>query len=631
MAISWILDSCHRVVSCFLKLASFRCLDRRKVVACLSHLLFTLSRSGLVAYNCQSWLQLLIQTLSLLSASDDPQVQIHLAGSLVFALHLNNQDIESINLNASLVSVLLRTASKLDTWAKMIPDLQNAIKLYLHGIRDNEPLSSEVEALLRLSELDKVQPFVTDTLQDLYRGSTRAKRAAMSLDNEQGPPPKRQKLRVVPQDSRTNEFKKIGVEDLFELLELKPQSKIEDLQNVSQDQLAALRETDVANLLEIIKYLPCNGSESLQLKSSSKHETIRLCAICDSAPEVYQEQSSFQSYDVNFEECSVVYHVLCALTGSPVVQGSKTLRISLVQTIRRFVIHVDGQVYLNLTEDTLGRYCVKSLQSYTRELRVASSQALMSYLRSSIPDPLVYRNRSTTFELLKKLNTRDNLPLKETLIATWGKIGRLGGEEELNLALIELVDALGHPHPILYGGAYLELVQLSKALNTIPIDLISPFWRSIAPGVVKDVLTRPQKAQNLSEFLGLKGGVDELLDITLWDTVPFLVITKEHAVLQRIALARAASSVQELIMSNGRTLSSVLARTLLEYSESQRAAESLLQEIIPNIKGRFIEVVKFESIGTACEILKAATDASICDKVNSVRNFGCRTNFYRLF
>jgi serine/threonine-protein kinase ATR len=613
LTISWALDISHRIVTSYWRLAKHRCIDRRKVVACISKILFKISDDKLATYNIQPWSDLIAQAISLLGPSDTEEVQINLARSIVAIQERTTVEQAGERITSSLTSALIRLMNNSSSWSKMTVDFQNAVKLYMLYVGDKCPLPPEIEGLLSMSELDKAQPFMAEILQETIRVSSNSKRHLIMTENEQERSSKRQKITDVDQSYERQEAG-ILTRELLSLLKKPSHMGINDLQDITQEYLANMKDIDAVALCDALRHLPCAGSKCLKLRSL-KFSASRYCTLCDALTD--QSSSTQKAAFCHYEppDCHRVYEFLCLLVESSLVRNSRKLRILLVQSIRRFINHVIDEKYMSLSTDPLGRYCMKSLQSSTRELRLSASQAVMSYLREEIPKHTRYRNRSTTFELLKILNTRNNLPLKETLIATWGLVGRIGGEDELNLALIELVNALGDPHPILCGAAFHELRQLAKILNTEPIDLFSPFWRSIAPGLVKDVLSRPQKVQQLSDLLGLRGGVDELLVMTQSDTVPFLVVTKEHDVLQRIAQARAVTGIQELIMGSSRTLANVLAKLLLECSNSERVAESLLQETVPNLKGRFVEVVRLEAIMTACEILKAAGEMDNPKKV----------------
>jgi len=155
------------------------------------------------------------------------------------------------------------------------------------------------------------------------------------------------------------------------------------------------------------------------------------------------------------------------------------------------------------------------------------------------------------------------------------------------------------------------LRQLAQDLELTPLELFNPYWRSIGPDVVRDIFTCPQKAQQLSEVLQLRGGVDELLRLTQTETIPFLVITKRRDILEAIRQARKETeSIESLIIEPRWNLACVLARLLLESDGHESAAASLLQEAAPNLKGKLKELIKAEPVFTACEILKAAGDSA---------------------
>lgn len=281
----------------------------------------------------------------------------------------------------------------------------------------------------------------------------------------------------------------------------------------------------------------------------------------------------------------------------------------LTQAIRRFLNHTLHKEYLNLSLDPLGVWCAKSFQSSLRELRIVSSQALAAYLKDSVPDDCRHRNRCNFLDLLRAIGARGSLPHCETVAIAWGLVARICGEAELNFALLELVKDLGHAHPIVCGTAFHELRRLATDLGHTPLAMFAPFWRSVAPAVVRDSLICPQRLQQLSDLLGLKGGVDEFLVLTQSYTVPFLVLTKKHDVLQRLVQASyGTETVEQLITEPRKNLTCVLTLLLLESGNSEHNAAVLLQDAAPNLKGRFVDLVKLDPMSPFCEILKAAGD-----------------------
>lgn len=212
-------------------------------------------------------------------------------------------------------------------------------------------------------------------------------------------------------------------------------------------------------------------------------------------------------------------------------------------------------------------------------------------------------------DFFKCLTDRNNLSEQETLVITWGMIGRTCSEAELNIALIELVDYLGHTHSLICGVAYHEILRLADDLDLTPLELFKPYWSSVATHVVKDLINCPQKAQQLAELLGL--GVNELLILTQTDTVPYLILAKKKDVLQRIAQARSPTTgVQELWLQPSKNLAAVLSLLLVQQSpDAEQSAVALLQDAAPGFSETDLStLVKLDPILIACEILKHGGD-----------------------
>jgi serine/threonine-protein kinase ATR len=613
LTVSWTLDASNRVAACYSRMSKQRYLDRRKIIRTLTKVLSKICDQQLAQYCIQAWSDLLTKVASWLDSSEDEDVQLNLAKCLLFARNWKTSSRKAEHGEDSLISILSHILSNADLWSKLIVDFQNAAKLYLSSFRGTIRLPLEVESRLNMSELDKIQPFMTDVMQEVFHATTTFKQPLILGEMERGPLTK--KLKV---DDGSHEDQSIECDltrKILFLLDLPSTLSLESLSGIGLEKFDAISEPDAAQILDLLNRVPCALSRTLSHRSMSPKSS--KCTVCDIWNRQRWTLSMWHTEVLSGEAQDALRAFLCMLTESKMIKSSRRLRILLVLAINNFVNHASDKKYQNLAIDPLGQYCMKSLQSSIRELRLSSSRTIMSFLRDHIPESLKHQNYSTIFKLLKMLNMRNNLQLKETIVVTWGHIGRIGGDDELNLALIELVNALGDPHPILYGVAFNEIRQVATCLEKDPLDLLSPFWRSIAPGLVKDVLVRPQKIQLLSDLLGLKAGVDELLMITQLETIPFLIITKEYDVLQRIANARGAESIQEMIMASGRILASVLSKLLLECSGSIRVAESILQETVPSLKSRFVNVIRLEASTTACEILKAAAEGYECSKVKS--------------
>lgn len=136
--------------------------------------------------------------------------------------------------------------------------------------------------------------------------------------------------------------------------------------------------------------------------------------------------------------------------------------------------------------------------------------------------------------------------------------------------------------------------------------LLMPYWRTIAPHVVKDILRRPQVAQHLSDLLAMS--VSEFLCLTQVYTVPFLVLTKRRDILQKIADA-CGYTIMQLCMDHN-NMAAILSCILLQPSEDmENVIEALFNAASPDF-GQLdhIDIIRAEPILTASELLKAASE-----------------------
>ena len=125
--------------------------------------------------------------------------------------------------------------------------------------------------------------------------------------------------------------------------------------------------------------------------------------------------------------------------------------------------------------------------------------------------------------------------------------------------------------------------------------------------VVKDLLGRPQKAQYLSDLLGMS--VNQFLLHTQSETLPYLVLTKKKDILQRIATAR-KTNVQDMCVQPRRHLAFILALLLRQDSTN---TEKYVMDLLCHASSGFVEsdfstLVMLEPVVIACELLKSASD-----------------------
>ena len=136
--------------------------------------------------------------------------------------------------------------------------------------------------------------------------------------------------------------------------------------------------------------------------------------------------------------------------------------------------------------------------------------------------------------------------------------------------------------------------------------MFSPFWRTIAITVVRDLQRRPQVAQQMSDLLAMS--VTDFLRLTQYYTTPYLVLTKKCDILQRVAGA-CGRSIKDQCMDHN-NLAAILACILLQpLKDAEETIMGLLRSVSPEFDHVDCgELIKGEPMLTASELLKAASE-----------------------
>ncbi|KAL8891174.1 MAG: hypothetical protein Q9215_001770 [Flavoplaca cf. flavocitrina] len=282
-------------------------------------------------------------------------------------------------------------------------------------------------------------------------------------------------------------------------------------------------------------------------------------------------------------------------------------RVAAMLAIERAVRHCEEQAHLDLTASVLGQCCLQALRSSSRDLRIAAGHTLPSFLRIDLDDVTLRRNRVSALDFLRNLSEKSELASQETCILAWGQIARVSTGDELNIILLKLVEYLGHTNPLVCGLAYDEIQRLCQHSSFSVHRLLAPYWRTLAPTVAQDLQRRPQIAQYLSDLMSVN--VAELLRLTQAYTIPYLVLTKQQHILQRVADA-CGRSIKDLCMEPVNT-SAILAYILLRSASD---AEITIMTAFQSASSEFLnvdcaELIKAEPVLIASELLKAAGDA----------------------
>ena len=380
-------------------------------------------------------------------------------------------------------------------------------------------------------------------------------------------------------------------------------------------------------LLTAIGKVACAGSRCLRgNKTGAKHWQQLSCVLCDGTATQDRSQEVYWDKGDRGDDWKEAVAALLAITKEAKFQNSTRPRVLMAVAIGRLFNHISDPDYLNLEVCELGQWLLASLSRSLRELKIAAAHSLMVFLHGDITSRVRQKNRTSVVEFFDALVQRGVLADQEALILAYGQIARVCGELELPIILHRLVEYLGHPNALICGMAYRELDALAEPHE--PEALFKPFWRILGFSVIKDIINKPQKAQQLADLT--EQNVRQLLVLTQSYTLPHLVLTKRRDIIEKIAQAR-KSSVAETLTQPRNNLAKVLALLL---SQPVPDVESYVMETLDAVEPAIPEgcnnkletLIALDITGVAIEILllSADHDESRKDQVHRLSIIHCR-------
>ncbi|KAF4984272.1 hypothetical protein FZEAL_484 [Fusarium zealandicum] len=398
----------------------------------------------------------------------------------------------------------------------------------------------------------------------------------------------------------------------------------------------------------------------------------RICCLADSEPESPDGQGSQTSEsqcpicERNAVPTQLVSHeavlhksrveaLFTKIVQLPSLAESRGPRVAAMLALRRLILHCDDAEILNLETSALGQWCLQSLNSSLRELRIAAGRVLANFSLDR-PEPalaqivvsayqptdketqnqrapaigistngdthlsvtdgttpmkrqeLIYRNRKNSIAFLKSLSEKNQANLTETFIMAWAQLGTVVCEDELNLVMIKLLEYLGSSNSIVSAFAFNELLNLAEARGVTTRRLFEPFWPSLAYMATKDMVHRPQMSRTIAELLQIS--VNELLLLIQTHALPWLVLDKQKEVIQKIAEARQETELWRPLM-DASNVAATLALLLVQDTEDIAGFAMLrLGEISNHFHtASLLDLLQMEPVLTVMELLKAAGEA----------------------
>ncbi|CAJ0548046.1 Ff.00g048000.m01.CDS01 [Fusarium sp. VM40] len=429
----------------------------------------------------------------------------------------------------------------------------------------------------------------------------------------------------------------------------------DNFQNIEQpilDAFPVIDELHQCLALDLLSRISCLAdSEDRPSDKESATTAEARCSIC----EMNASPTRSTSHEAVLLK-SRVEALFTKLIRLPSLAESRRPRVAAMMALRRVILHCDDAELLNLETSGLGQWCLQSLNSSVRELRIAAGRVLATFslgrietvlssmvllarpveengaknnrmgqaqgrsvhgdLYSGATDQtssmkrqdLISRNRKNSIAFLKSISDNNQPHLTETFIMAWGQLGTVVWEHELNLVLIKLLEYLGSSNNIVSAFAFNELLNLADARRVTPRRLFEPFWPNLAYMVTKDMVQRPQMSRTIAELLQVS--VNELLLLIQTHALPWLVLDKQKDVIQKIAEARRESEIW-LPLIDPANLAATLALLLVQDVEDIASfAKSRLDELSAHFQLEpLANLLQVEPVLTVIELLKAAGDA----------------------
>ncbi|KAL9620044.1 MAG: hypothetical protein Q9160_005422 [Pyrenula sp. 1 TL-2023] len=394
------------------------------------------------------------------------------------------------------------------------------------------------------------------------------------------------------------------IRHVYRILGSQDVSDLTGLSRIAPSNFKKLSEDNQCQTIAELGLIACAGSQSLR-QNTLDDQNNASCSICDE-----DDLSPTVNRNV-WEDAQIVE--LSSIVGELIssMQKAPKAKVLGMLALRRILLHSSNLASYRLSQSRLGQWCLQSLQSSVRELRVAAAHTLSTFMTTNphIPPNIIRSNRIYGLDYLQNLLQKGKIAVQETCILCLSHVAQVSGDEELNLILVRFVEYLGYANPYISGLVYGEILKIAQVRKVTAIGLMKPFWRTIAVVVVKNFQNRPAIAQNLCELIGMK--VPSFLVMTQEHTLPYLVLAQRKEMILKIAAASGQSVSPYELCTRKANFASILAYLLSQSSSDlEQLAMSLLTEVSPEFRGQELSTwIKLEPILITCELVKGMADA----------------------
>ncbi len=192
-------------------------------------------------------------------------------------------------------------------------------------------------------------------------------------------------------------------------------------------------------------YVPCASAGSLKLSYDREGN------ICDTECSICESEGPGSAVAANYDDALAAEAIatFVKLIDLSDFEESRKPRVQAMVTLRHFAVHFRDSEFLDLETSRLGQWCLRSLRSSMRELRIAAGydfaylksikfltthfrRALPPFLRSNIEAEILRKNKRNVLEFLRVLSDQCPAHITETCILAWGQVGRYALESDWN-------------------------------------------------------------------------------------------------------------------------------------------------------------------------------------------------------
>ena len=362
-------------------------------------------------------------------------------------------------------------------------------------------------------------------------------------------------------------------------------------------------EDSQCKLFEIFARIACTSASPVRQSQFD-------CPACATTP-----NDDFSSrVDMHSKESEMLLHILISIFKLPEFQRSNRPRVTAMVAVRKILLHCVEPDQLNLKASVFGQWALQCLRSSSRDLRVAAGRTLTVFLRGYVDKNYLRQNRVSALDTLRNLSESNELAIQETCILAWGQIAKVSSNDEKNIVLLRLFEYLGHSNTLICGLAYDELLVIFSHSSYIAMQTVSLFWRTIAVTVIKDLIARPQVVQYTCDILSID--VSAFLRLTQVHTIPFLILTKKHDILRRVAEASGSNTTVGALCTSAANMVAILSFLLVRPSTNvESTTMTLLAEASPDFNHvDLADLLRLNSIAVTAELLQLAAEETETQK-----------------